>query len=121
MLIFLDVINPTNLTNLSDLKSDFRKTSNITSTGFYIFFSQVSEQEILYQLAASLVKVIVKRKYERAWNISAQNNFFFFKCYWRTHSRVLFWGYWYPCFRFLVTSPLVFKARVLVLFLWRQM
>ena len=23
-----------------------------------------------------------------------------------------FWGHWYPCFRFLVMSPLVFKARV---------
>ena len=28
----------------------------------------------------------------------------------RTH--VLFWGHWYPCFGFLVTSPLGFKARV---------
>ena len=27
-------------------------------------------------------------------------------------SLVLFWGYWYPCFGFLVTSPLGFKARV---------
>ena len=27
-------------------------------------------------------------------------------------SRVLFWGHWYPCFGFLVTSPLGFKARV---------
>ena len=35
---------------------------------------------------------------------------FFFKSFWRTH--VLFWGHWYPCFGFLVTSPLVFKARV---------
>ena len=25
---------------------------------------------------------------------------------------VLSWGHWYPCFRFLVTSPLGFKARV---------
>ena len=25
---------------------------------------------------------------------------------------VLFWGHWYPCFEFLVTSPLSFKARV---------
>ena len=24
----------------------------------------------------------------------------------------LFWGHWYPCFGFLVTSPLGFKARV---------
>ena len=36
--------------------------------------------------------------------------FFFFKSFWRTH--VLFWGHWYPCFGFLVTSPLGFKARV---------
>ena len=36
--------------------------------------------------------------------------FFFFKSCWRTH--VLFWGHWYPCFGFLVTSPLGFKARV---------
>ena len=35
---------------------------------------------------------------------------FFFKGFWRTH--VLFWGHWYPCFGFLVTSPLGFKARV---------
>ena len=35
---------------------------------------------------------------------------FFFKSFWRTH--VLFWGHWYPCFGFLVTSPLGFKARV---------
>ena len=35
---------------------------------------------------------------------------FFFKSFWRTH--VLFWGPWYPCFGFLVTSPLGFKARV---------
>ena len=38
--------------------------------------------------------------------------FFFFKYFWRTHSHVLFWGHWYPCFGFLVTSPLGFKARV---------
>ena len=30
MLIFLDVINPTNLTNLSDLTSEFRETSTVT-------------------------------------------------------------------------------------------
>ena len=35
---------------------------------------------------------------------------FFFKSFWRTH--VLFWGHWYPCFGFLVTSALGFKARV---------
>ena len=35
---------------------------------------------------------------------------FFLKSFWRTH--VLFWGHWYPCFGFLVTSPLGFKARV---------
>ena len=34
----------------------------------------------------------------------------FFKSFWRTH--VIFWGHWYPCFGFLVTSPLEFKARV---------
>ena len=27
-------------------------------------------------------------------------------------AHVLFWGHWYPCFGFLVTSPLGFKARV---------
>ena len=36
--------------------------------------------------------------------------FFFLKTFWRTH--VLFWGRWYPCFGFLVTSPMGFKARV---------
>ena len=35
---------------------------------------------------------------------------FFLKSFWWTH--VLFWGHWYPCFGFLVTSPLGFKARV---------
>ena len=33
-------------------------------------------------------------------------------CFCPTHSHVLFWGHWYPCFGFLVTSPLGFKARV---------
>ena len=49
-----------------------------------------------------------------AFNISEVNrlktSFFFFLNFWRTH--VLFWGHWYPCFGFLVTSPLGFKARV---------
>ena len=47
------------------------------------------------------------------------NNFFF--C--RTHSHVLFWGHWYPCFGFLVTSHVGFKARVgsALFALWRQM
>ena len=35
---------------------------------------------------------------------------FFLKFLADTH--VLFWGHWYPCFGFLVTSPLGFKARV---------
>ena len=35
---------------------------------------------------------------------------FFKKVFGRTH--VLFWGHWYPCFGFLVTSPLGLKARV---------
>ena len=34
----------------------------------------------------------------------------FFKSFLRTH--VLFWGHWYPCFGFLVTSPLGFKAKL---------
>ena len=38
--------------------------------------------------------------------------FFFLKFFCRTHTHVLFWGHWYPCFGFLVTSPLGFKARV---------
>ena len=36
--------------------------------------------------------------------------FFFLK--FLTDTRVLFSGHWYPCFGFLVTSPLGFKARV---------
>ena len=36
--------------------------------------------------------------------------FFFKKFLADTH--VLFWGHWYPCFGFLVMSPLGFKARV---------
>ena len=35
----------------------------------------------------------------------------FFKSF-LTDTRVLFWGHWYPCFGFLVTSPLGFKAKV---------
>ena len=34
-----------------------------------------------------------------------------------THSHVLFWGHWYPCFRFFLTSPLGFKARVVLPYL----
>ena len=36
--------------------------------------------------------------------------FFFLKFLADTH--VHFWGHWYPCFGFLVTSPLGFKAKV---------
>ena len=32
--------------------------------------------------------------------------------YWQTHSQVLFWVHWYPCFGLLVMSPLGFKGRV---------
>ena len=38
------------------------------------------------------------------------NFFFFFKVFGGHMS--FFWGHWYPCFGFLVTSPLGFKARV---------
>ena len=38
-------------------------------------------------------------------------SFFFFKKF-LADTRVLFGGHWYPCFGFLVTSPLGFKARV---------
>ena len=39
-------------------------------------------------------------------------NFNFFSIFFcHTHSHALFWGHWYPCFGFLVTSPLGFKAR----------
>ena len=34
MLIFLDVINPTNLTNLSDLTSEFRETAIVEQVAF---------------------------------------------------------------------------------------
>ena len=44
--------------------------------------------------------------------ISSKTFFFFLKFFCRTHSHVLFSGHWYPCFGFLVTSPLGFKARV---------
>ena len=36
--------------------------------------------------------------------------YLFKKSFWRTH--IFVWGHWYPCFGFLVTSPLGFKARV---------
>ena len=32
--------------------------------------------------------------------------------FWRTYMCTLFGGHWYPCFGFLVTFPLGFKARV---------
>ena len=55
--------------------------------------------------------------------LTGQKSWGFFKkkSFWRTH--VLFWGHWYPCFEFLVTSPLGFKARVgsvLFAFFWLE-
>ena len=41
-------------------------------------------------------------------------------CFGRTHTHVLFWGHWYPCLGFLVTSPLGFKVGSILLALWRQ-
>ena len=43
------------------------------------------------------------------WLVSANS---FLKCFWRTHSHVLFWGHCYLCFGFLVTPRLGFKAKV---------
>ena len=61
--------------------------------------------------------IIAVKTYSRGKlsHIENVHNFFFFffkffKKFWRTY--VLFWGHWYPCFGFLVTSPLGFKARV---------
>ena len=34
------------------------------------------------------------------------------KCIRRTHAHVQFRGHWYPCFGFVVTSPLGFKAKM---------
>ena len=34
-----------------------------------------------------------------------------FRCFWRTYTCPIL-GHWYPCFGFLVTSPLGFKAKV---------
>ena len=51
------------------------------------------------------------------WNtLNWQQFFFFFLSFFfcRTHSHVLFWGHWYPCVGFLVTSPQGFKARVVL-------
>ena len=47
---------------------------------------------------------------------------FFLKFFCRTYSHVLFWGHWYLCFGFLVTSPLGFKAKVdsALFTLWRR-
>ena len=40
-------------------------------------------------------------------------NFYFFIFFFKVFGgHVLFWGHWYPCFGFLVMSPLGFKARV---------
>ena len=38
--------------------------------------------------------------------------FCFLSSFCQTHSHVLCWGHWYPCFGFLVTSPLGFKVRM---------
>ena len=38
--------------------------------------------------------------------------FLFFLKKFLADTHVFFWGHWYPCFGFLVTSPLGFKARV---------
>ena len=38
--------------------------------------------------------------------------FFFSFLKFLADTHFLFWGHWYPCFGFLVTSPLGFKARV---------
>ena len=35
-----------------------------------------------------------------------------FKMFYRTHSHVLFWGHWYPCFGFRLTYSLGYKARL---------
>ena len=42
--------------------------------------------------------------------LDASNTFFFFIKF--LADTCPFWGHWYPCFGFLVTSPLGFKARV---------
>ena len=39
-------------------------------------------------------------------------SFFCFVFKFLVDTHVLFWGHWYPCFGFLVTSPLGLKARV---------
>ena len=41
-----------------------------------------------------------------------RKNFLFFLKFCRTH--VLFWGHWYPCFGFLVMSPLGFRVGCLI-------
>ena len=42
MPIFLNVINPTNLTNLSDLTSEFRETSSATKISFLVSYRTVN-------------------------------------------------------------------------------
>ena len=55
------------------------------------------------------VESYVQRFHQRR-HLKIKNKFTFLKSFWRTHT--LFWGHWYLCFGFLVTSPLIFKARV---------
>ena len=47
-------------------------------------------------------------------SVSLHNCFFFFLVFFFNFGRHMsfFWGHWYPCFGFLVTSPLGLKARV---------
>ena len=59
-----------------------------------------------------LVKHSLKwQPYTRCSSDSEKFQEFFLKLFSPIHSDVLFWGHFYPCFGFLVVSPLGFKAR----------
>ena len=73
----------------------FMILSNVTELNIFLLFRNIPQLNH------------IKKKQKRK---TSPVLFFFFKYFWRTI--VLFWGHWYPCFGFLVTSPLGFKARV---------
>ena len=58
------------------------------------------------------VVLVKSMSYSNLQTVRFEFFFFFLNFFCRTHSHVIFWGHWYPCFGFLVTSPLGFKARV---------
>ena len=62
------------------------------------FWKPVSNMSVLSRLCWNAENVLV-------------GSMFFVKIIYWTHSQVLLWGHWYPCFGFLATSPLCFNSQ----------